>query len=588
MTKETAQIVTFSLVYCFLFVAFQVPFSEPDDYLMSYIANGSMGNAAGGDLIYPSSVFSVALHYLYTINANVNWYGVFLIATQAISFSVWLWICIDKGDKVITKTIVFVSAMLSLFVTTFTMTSYMSIFAGIALLLYNGKGCAQNKRKILALALIIWGYCIRNNTIVSAGVLFSGTVFSFWQGSNIKSGQWRFCICGAVAILAALVLETSFPWTRKVLLAIALLLLCILLFGKRCPYRVQMFYCSMAFLIVLVAMITSLDRYVEVATGRSEFHEYTQARSQALDHGYVPYEKIDDQLSEIGISEVEYQMLFDWSFADKEVFSKEKLQQVAHILAESSDNSPSLADLCTQIFKARVLLAILFPAVVAFLLALKGEKKIHLQNVIWTIVVLWGLVLVLALRQRLVTRVYLPLSIGCALQIILLGSTRDMTLSIGKRIECAISAGLLCALPLLAVNKFILEKNENEVKEEISNYTLHNADTLFIMQSDLYNTAYYGAPIVSVKQTSMFRNVMKSGSGDTFSPQHYEQAMRWQLTDPNRPLMALIQREDIQYIGYNFELYKEYLEQESELKLQCVQVESFSDEIGVYRFSAVK
>ena len=52
--------------------------------------------------------------------------------------------------------------------------------------------------------------------------------------------------------------------------------------------------------------------------------------------------------------------------------------------------------------------------------------------------------------------------------------------------------------------------------------------------------------------------------------------------------MALIQREDIQYIGYNFELYKEYLEQESELKLQCVQVESFSDEIGVYRFSAVK
>ena len=64
----------------------------------------------------------------------------------------------------------------------------------------------------------------------------------------------------------------------------------------------------------------------------TEYYTFTKIRSQILDYTWCDYENLRDELTAIGVSENDYQMILHWDFADQAVFSTEKMQQVLDII----------------------------------------------------------------------------------------------------------------------------------------------------------------------------------------------------------------------------------------------------------------
>ena len=62
------------------------------------------------------------------------------------------------------------------------------------------------------------------------------------------------------------------------------------------------------------------------------YREYSKTRSQILDYTWVAYDQCQSEFQEIGLSENDYEMILGWDFADPQVFSLEKMQQVLEIV----------------------------------------------------------------------------------------------------------------------------------------------------------------------------------------------------------------------------------------------------------------
>lgn len=72
-------------IYIIIFKVLKLPYAAMDDYLMSYAANGSLGDTALYNLIYPNILFGALLRPFYYLFPAVNWYGLALLVTQALS-----------------------------------------------------------------------------------------------------------------------------------------------------------------------------------------------------------------------------------------------------------------------------------------------------------------------------------------------------------------------------------------------------------------------------------------------------------------------------------------------------------------------
>lgn len=82
----------------------------------------------------------------------------------------------------------------------------------------------------------------------------------------------------------------------------------------------------------------------------TEYYTFTKIRSQILDYTWCDYEDLRDELTAIGVSENDYQMILHWDFADQAVFSTEKMQQVLDIInAHRVNLHPSIREALSMI-----------------------------------------------------------------------------------------------------------------------------------------------------------------------------------------------------------------------------------------------
>lgn len=302
-----------------------------------------------------------------------------------------------------------------------------------------------------------------------------------------------------------------------------------------------------------------------------------------MDIPYVPYEQIASALDEIGISRNDYSMVLSWAFADKSVFSVQTLAEISDIMKAAYVPFIDLNGILQQLTGYKHLLALALPLAASLVCGVLTKRK-SCGPALLSYAAYAGLILILLARERLVDRVMFPLCIGCALQSLLLLRDRERPAQ-RQTAATLVSALAFCLLAAFQVQTFAKQPSVS-APNEIAQYTSAHSDQFFILDSGLYNTAYFSSgPLLSITPTDSLRNVIKSGSGETFSPRQYEQMQDAGIQDPDRLLQALARQEDIFYIGFSADTWLVYLQEHVDANVTCQVAETFSNGASVYKFT---
>ncbi|MBP3914230.1 MAG: hypothetical protein J6D14_07480, partial [Lachnospiraceae bacterium] len=84
----------------------------------------------------------------------------------------------------------------------------------------------------------------------------------------------------------------------------------------------------------------------------------------------------------------------------------------------------------------------------------------------------------------------------------------------------------------------------SQIREELRNHP----EKLYIMDAGiLSNIYYYDLPVQQLKRTDDFKNIIRSGSWDSYSPRFYNQAGSY-IDDPDHLLTALVREENVRFV----------------------------------------
>ena len=268
-----------------------IKYEVSDDFVMQLLSAGSFTGKPDAHLIFCSCLWGKLLVFLYNTYAGINWYfwgliGVGFLSCCGVS-------CI-LGRKMNLRAGIICTCIFALFIKDlyvmpqFTKTAAAAFASGGTLFLCEVFSFQKRSKGCLALSviLIVSGCFLRHNAFyIAGGALLILIVFLFWNQPK-KSRK------GLAGILAA---------------------------------------CLGILVVVFTLRGINHSLYYEDEEYRY-FMEYSYVRAYIVDYPCPDYEECREELEEIDVSETDYQMILEWSFADKQVFSLEKMQEILHII----------------------------------------------------------------------------------------------------------------------------------------------------------------------------------------------------------------------------------------------------------------
>jgi len=495
---------------------------------------------------------------------------------------IMMWIAYKSNNKIAMICVGAIGLTLPLFLT-FTVVAYMCIGAGMALAIYLSY---EGKKKIvgylIAAMLIVTGYMIRGNTAASAIILFAPVLILLVIESKASVKNIAMLLAGACLLGIVLYICTSNPHKYRSAMMWAVLLataIAGLIIGMR-----SKLYRELILTVAVVCMAVIAVNFAEnimLDEGWKAFREYTSARSGVLDYPHARYDAVGEQLKRAGITESGYNLLFDWSFLDKQVFSADTLKELRSIFA-ANNSGIGLKKLITDY---KDITCIILPIIAAIVFGLVSNKK-RRSLIGLTLVILELIYIALVLRGRFVLRVSVPL---CMIAITGMYLISDAKWRGRNHYVPAVIAAVICTMVVGMQYASAIRNPEraSESGKAVKSYVLEHSDEHFIIVSKIYNDMYFAQqPAFYIKQERMFDNTVKSGSGDSFSPRYYDQMREWKVSDPDRLFMQLLEDDTLRYVDHNSEDMRTYLEEQSG-KTVTVEIEkSFGDGLCVYKFSA--
>lgn len=578
-------IVITACILLFPILCLKLPYYEVDDYLMNYIANGSLYGETI-NLIYPNYMFGIILSSLYSLVPGVNWYAVVLLVTLSFALALGFWLARQLQNKIFMIVVVCI-CMLVPFYLTFTVVAYLSVAMGTAGILYFVWHAVDDWLKfVYPILLVIWGICIRKGTLLSTLVLFLPIIILLLIQEKLGKKEWIGLSIGALLLLGVLAIAVTWNVTLFLEPLLCIIALTGWLIARRQNIRFRGLFRSFLVITLSIIIMNSFEVIMDENQGWKDFRSYTSARSNVLDYPYVSYGDAGSELQEIGISETDYGLLWKWIFIDKKTYSEEKLLQIAQVLKKYPRQTVAPQNIC----RPTVLLCYGIPVMFFFILWnwKNRENKGWIQGL--SVLILWGLYMLLWLRRRYVFRVTVPLCIVCVVQMLLVSGflQRKDSEQSKRNIVCVASVCILLVVCqyVYTSNNITMERNAKDSDYMvIKEYVEETDEKLFLVDSSLYNMLYYTAePIMSVDRTDIFSNVVKSGGGDSFSKRHYNQMQDWGIREPDRTMVMLALNENMRYIGNEGESMKKYLEEQLNQNILMEIEKSFENGVEVYNY----
>ena len=352
------------LIFC------DIKYETSDDFVIASILSGAYGNDINQRMIYINALIGYLLTPLYKICSIVSWLFIYQIISIFLASTTACYIFFKRTDRLVASML---SLMIILFFTNdayilmqYTKTAMFSVTTGGILFIWALK-YRHFLHAIVGSILCLNGVLIRFSTVfIAAG--FIGYIFIKELFHFVKEKK-RFCI--------------------------------ILL--------------SSGVLCLLLISVKVFDWYLYHNDSAYKFYyDYNLTRSQIVDYTDYGYDTYAKEVEAIGVTENDYYMLRTWNFADNEVFSLEKMRQVADIIQKHYKSHSITLEKTLENLQSREILG--YPIFIACIILLfvgivLNDKNWKTMIISFLIGILY-LVYFLAVRERCIYRIEFCIFLG--------------------------------------------------------------------------------------------------------------------------------------------------------------------------------
>lgn len=305
-------------------------FEVSDDFMMEAIVSGQYGGTPSAYIMFMSPLLGVMFQGLYSLSRLFNWYVWFQIIVIIFSSTAILKVALESGNS-------------------------RCVFGGFA----------------VALLISLDGYQLMQFTKTAAFSICAG--FSLYYHYYIYRDSKRDLWCGTALVLVGTLIRFAVFFICAAMYI--LLLVITLVFYKKGKDQIRRALIAGLLAICSLLSVLVIREVMDLSSSYSEFREYSSIRAEIVDYPHPEYSEIQDQLTEIGFDEDEYNMVFNWLFADSDEFSLEKMEDLKEVLRsyrEKKNIKNILKDLAHQKYW---LFASFWVCLVIFLLSLTAGVK---------------------------------------------------------------------------------------------------------------------------------------------------------------------------------------------------------------------
>ena len=504
-----------------------VYFMVADDYLLNYIANGSYGTEHSDHLIYIQTPLGRILKMLYGVMPDVNWYMVLLAVMIAVSFAVVMYVIYKRSGSLM---FAFIPLLPELFIVPFFFTyTVVAILTAVAAGAAMSMDLKEKERK--------WPW------ILLAAVLFG---LSF----NLRKDSFYVGTALACPVMLDAVLTGRMADEPAVLKNV---------FSVKTLTAAIRKACIPCLTFLLVVGISAVWNHIDYSSDEwREFTRYNEARTDVVDYIMPPYDYMEGILTELGLTKTDYDMLDGWKFCEKAVFSTETLEKLAVRTHEYVTNAMRLSYVKRVATKYNIML-VLIPLIVWLFLLIRSRDLHKLSDILILLIYAALLVMLTFVKMRFVHRVGMPMALGAVFSLLLCEArlNEEAKKELFSVPKCAAGAVLGILILIFGVSYVRDYRNTNylsfrnlalpdasQIREELRSHP----EKLYIMDAGiLSNIYYYDLPVQQLKRTDDFKNIIRSGSWDSYSPRFYNQAGSY-IDDPDHLLTALVREENVRFV----------------------------------------
>lgn len=267
-----------------------------DDFLMQIMVSGTYSGEPSPYIMFMNPLIGILLSQLYSLCSTINWYFYFQVIVIYCTLTSFSYLLLKKSKRSII-TYFYLSVFLFFFssdlyqLIQFTKTAMLAICCGEVFLLYAlyAKQSNMNYK--------IYGFfCILLGTMIRSKCFFISMPF--------------FLITAIYVLL--LKKDSTRIWSNGIKK------LCLLFISCICVYAITMISSSI---------------YVHGHQDYATYKEFSSERAEITDYKTVPYEKIEQELNDAGITKTEYLNFIHWGFGDSKIYNIKTVKQINDILA---------------------------------------------------------------------------------------------------------------------------------------------------------------------------------------------------------------------------------------------------------------
>ena len=476
---------------------------QSDDYQMNYISMGGITGTPDEHLVFIKSFLGVITRFLYNINSQINWFGlIYIIVILLFTYSFFLVMSIHINNR-IALIASLVLEIITICWLTFTTIAYFCIAIGIMAII---EGIINKSNKY------------KKYTLIIAGVLL--VVCSYTLRSTAM-------ITGLLLALPVLIISAN-----KLI-------------------RSKELYVALVGIVLLISVVQIIDNKSYDSKMWKEYKSFNSARSQVVDYPIEDYKDNEKIYKELSLSENDVNCIKHWIFADKKVFSTNKVLKVAKSTKMNTRYNLKIQSILNELLKMKETYIVLVLSVILILLCYSKKQKILIAL---QIIFVYGLATSLIILNRSLARVYIPIFVIGVLYIFFIyyfdQKKTDETMNKKKKILLGASILLISVSTAFYVNMYKEKVSEKKTVETefkyLRQYILDHKDVVFV-SNDIFNIMNYQS-VLDVKAPQPYMNLMNMGHWNIYDDAYYKQVNKYDLSYKDRLLMDIAKDKNVLFI----------------------------------------
>lgn len=542
-------------------ILFTPQYEQVDDFIiMTLISKADGMYTIYGVQIHP--IICAIIILLYKTGININWYTIFLLAMQFISFTIIGTIFIKKNKTLgIPIYIVFVLAIYTkmLIYIQYTTVSMLCIASGFLILIYYMRNIKNTSKVSLILAniMIAVGAMIRFSTIL----IFIPFAFIYFIFKLIKDRDFKVIKIGLIITLSILLVYISFN----------------IIYNINPTYK--------------------------------EFLKFHDSRTYLHDYKKISYYEYKDIFDSVGWSGNDRDAFWGYLYGDEETYSIKNLEKIKEGVLQKKDISDLnikarttliefinclKKDKYKYIFLLSVMLLI-FNDTFVIIKNLKDKSENRDDNIKFGYINLIFVIMVLLhclflFLDRPMFRVIISIYI-LGIMMLMYEFLENFNL---KKIFKYIFVIAVFAVSLLEIKKSteiarFYYKEKYSVYKEIIEYTSSHKENAYLYTLSMHDR-FLAYSIYEKIQENQFSNLRALGDWDMYTENYYYFK---KIYDIDNLMKSLIQKENVYLISGNviwredIEIVKEYIEENYSIDVDAEIIKEFKNDIKIYKLKEI-